>query len=408
MHPLLLLACFLIIANFLIRLTVTLLNLSALKEELPKEFAGVWDENKYRLSQRYTRENSKLELLISFLLTCGVLLILWNNWLQPIDAYMRSFGLNEVGTAMLFFLFFFLGITLLLLPVSAYKTFSIEERYGFNRTTLATFLKDNAIGTILGLLFGGLLIFSFLTLFTHFGPHAWLICWGLFALYELFITFITPIWILPLFNRFTPIEQGSLKEAIYRYLQGQNFSLEGVFSIDGSKRSTKANAYFTGLGNTKRVALFDTLLKNYTNEEIVAILAHEVGHCKRRHIAKMIVLSLLFSGLLLFLLSRAISYLPLFHAFGLTSISLYMGVVLFLIFYNPLSWIPGIFINALSRKHEFEADAFAARTADGRSLISALKKLSSDNLSNLTPHPAKVLFSYTHPPVLDRINHLSS
>lgn len=386
----------LIALSFFIHLVVDGLNLTYLGRPMPQEFAAVWDEGKYRRSQEYLKENTVFILFSSFLTNTLLIVFLLGGFLPMVDRYVRSFGFGEVFTGILFFALLILAFALWSLPFSAYKTFVIEEKYGFNRTSIATFFKDFVLETILALIIYSLIIGSLLLLFTHYGPSAWIFCFALFCVYSIFLFYIAPIWILPLFNRFTPIPDGPLKEAVKNYLNSQKFSLKEVFSIDSSKRTNKVNAYFTGLGKNKRVALFDTLIAKYSIGEIIAILAHEVGHCKKHHIEIGLLTALAGNALLFYLFSLFAGYTP----------SYYIGAFLFIIAFGAVSWLPTLFQLFLSRKHEYEADAFAKATANGQEMVSALLKLSSDNLTNLTPHPLKVLFSYSHPPVIDRIKAL--
>jgi STE24 endopeptidase len=289
------------------------------------------------------------------------------------------------------------------IPFSIYHTFVLEERYGFNKTTPKTFVIDILKGLLLTVLLGAPVFALILWIFSSVSL-AWLWAWGALAIIGLFIQFIAPVVILPLFNKFTPLEEGELRSKIENFAVAQKFKLSGVFKIDGSKRSTKSNAYFTGFGKTKRIALFDTLIEKHTVGELVAVLAHEIGHCKRGHIKKGMVISLASSLLMFFILSLFITQQGLYTAFGIEGTPLYAGFIFFGFLYTPISMILGIAGSILSRKHEFEADAFAAETTgQPTALIDALKKLSVDNLSNLTPHPLKVFLEYSHPPVLERI-----
>ncbi len=389
--------CVLIASNFFIKLVVNGLNLSYMGRPIPKEFAAIWDEEKYRRSQEYLKENTLFDLFTSGLTSGLLILFLAGGFLPLTDKFVRSFGFGEVVTGVLFFALLILALLILSLPFSAYRTFVIEEKFGFNRTTPLTFFKDFFMETILALAIYSLIIGSLLFLFNLYGPSAWIFCFAFFAAFTLFLYYISPNWIMPLFNRLTPLPDGPLKEAVQRYLSSQKFAMEDVFSIDGSKRSNKANAFFTGLGKTKRVALFDTLIANYSIGEIIAILAHEVGHYKKHHLEIGLAAALLGNGILFFLFSLFAPHAP----------SYYIAMLLFIIAFGSVSWIPTLLQMALSRKHEYEADAFAKETADGKEMVSALLKLSSDNLTNLTPHPIKVLFSYSHPPVLDRIKAIS-
>lgn len=388
--------CLLIALSFVINLVVNCFNLTYLDRPLPKEFSGIWSEEKYQRSQEYLKQNTLFDLLTSFITKGLLILFLLSGYLAVADRWVRSFGFGEVGSGVLFFALLILILNLLSLPFSAYRTFVIEEKFGFNRTTIGTFFKDFFVSTTLSLVIFSVIIASLLCLFVNYGPSAWIFCFGLFSVYSIFLSYIAPNWILPLFNKFTPLPVGPLKEAVEQYITTQKFSLGDVFSIDGSKRSNKVNAYFTGFGKTKRVALFDTLINNYSVGEIIAILAHEVGHCKKHHVEMGLIIAIIGNGILFYLFSLFVGYTP----------SYYIGAFLFMIAFSAISWLPGIFQLSFSRKHEYEADAFAKETANGKDLSSALLKLSSDNLTNLTPHPLKVLFSYSHPPILDRIKAL--
>ncbi|MBM4153316.1 MAG: M48 family metallopeptidase, partial [Kiritimatiellaceae bacterium] len=294
------------------------------------------------------------------------------------------------------------------LPFSLIDTFVIEEKYGFNKTTPKTFVMDIVKGLLLTALIGAPVFSLILWIFSTVA-NAWLWAWGALAVIQLFIMFIAPVVILPLFNKFTPLEEGDLRSEIERFAAEQKYTLSGIFKIDGSRRSTKSNAYFTGFGKTKRIALYDTLIANHSTGELVAVLAHEIGHCQRGHIKKGIFISLLSSLLMFFILSLFITKEGLYAAFGVDGTPIYAGFIFFGFLYSPISQILSLLGNILSRKHEFEADAYAAETTQKpEDLVTALKKLSVDNLSNLTPHPLKVFLEYSHPPVLERIKALRS
>jgi STE24 endopeptidase len=396
----------LLVFNWLLSLIVETLNLRNLSTEIPEEFNGVYDEEKYATSQRYLKDNTRfgqiqaaimLPLTIAFILLDGFSWI--NSIAQSASEHMIVQGLVFGGILML--------ITQIVgLPFSIYSTFVIEERYGFNKTTAKTFVGDIFKSLLLTVLLGAPIFALILWIFDAVSM-AWLWAWGSLSVIQLFILFIAPVVILPLFNKFTPLEAGDLRSSIEKFAETQSYKLSGIFKIDGSKRSTKANAYFTGFGKTKRIALFDTLIEKQSVPELVAVLAHEIGHCKRGHIKKSILISLASSLLMFFILSLFISQQGLYDAFGIDGTPLYAGLIFFGFLYAPISMILGIANSILSRKHEFEADAFAAETTGKPGdLISALKKLSVDSLSNLTPHPLKVFLQYSHPPVLERIRAL--
>jgi STE24 endopeptidase len=290
------------------------------------------------------------------------------------------------------------------LPFSAYSTFVIEENFGFNQTTWSTFIKDKIKGFGLSLILGGPLLFCVLAFFEFAGTSAWLYCWGAVTIYMLVVQFIAPAWIMPLFNRFNILDEGELKDEILAYARSINFSLDNIFIMDGSRRSSKSNAFFTGFGRYKRIVLFDTMVEKHTIAELVAVLAHEMGHFKKKHILKSLLISIGQSGLMFYLLSIVITYPGLFEAFFVKTPSVYTGLVFFAILYSPFDVITGLFLGVLSRKNEYEADQFAvATTQNPQAMTAALKKLSVHNLTNLRPHPFYVFLNYSHPPVLARI-----
>ena len=297
--------------------------------------------------------------------------------------------------------------TALGLPFRIYSTFVIEERFGFNRTTGRTFVLDRVKGLALGAVLGGALLAAVLFFFDWAGPLAWLWCWGAVTGFMLTAQFVAPTWIMPLFNTFSPLDGGELKDALLDYARSTQFPLDGITVIDGSRRSAKANAFFTGFGSHKRIALFDTLIEQQTTPELVAIVAHEVGHYKRRHILKGLTLSLAHTGALFWLLSLFLDRPGLFDAFAVPEPSVHAGLVFFGLLFTPIELVLSVLVNSFSRRYEFEADAFAAdTTGSAEPLVTALKKLSADSLSNLTPHPLQVFLHHSHPPVLHRITAL--
>ena len=297
-----------------------------------------------------------------------------------------------------------LAYGIVILPYSIYNTFVIEQRYGFNKTTPATFMADLVKGLLLAAVLGGPILACILALFELAGANAWLLCWAAVTGYVLVIEFIAPNWIMPLFNKFTPLEEGDLRTAILGYAGSVDFPVQNLFVIDGSRRSSKSNAFFTGFGRNKRIALFDTLIAQHTIPELVAVLAHEIGHYKKKHIIWGMVISILHFGLLFFLLSLFINNPLLYQAFYVQQPSIYTGLIFFGLLYTPVEFLLSILMNMLSRKFEYDADRFAAQTiTDSSAMTEALKKLSADNLSNLTPHPFFVFLHYSHPPLLQRM-----
>ncbi|MDP8214109.1 MAG: M48 family metallopeptidase [Candidatus Euphemobacter frigidus] len=396
-----------LIGNYLLDLVIELLNLRHFDPNLPSEFHGCYDAERYRSSQSYLAETTRVKLIAAGIFTPLVVAFILLGGFNTIDGGVGSLARSEVWRGLIF-----AGILLILarifdLPFSIYRTFVLEERYGFNRTTVKTFVLDILKGCFLVALIGGPVFALVIWFFSAAGPGGWIYCWLAVTFFQLFLLFIAPVTILPLFNKFTPIEEGELKGAIERYARRQNFKMRGIFTMDGSRRSARSNAFFTGFGRFRRIVLYDTLIRKHTTDELVAILAHETGHYKERHFLKNIIVSIFSTGLMFFILSRFINNPGLFDAFQMKHISVYASLFFFAFLYAPIDMALSLFGNYLSRRFEYQADAFSARTfGKPASMIDALKKLSVDNLSNLTPHPLKVFFSYTHPPVLDRIRAL--
>jgi STE24 endopeptidase len=396
-----------LLADYILNLVADRLNIRALRNDLPDEFKDDFDDKQYQKAQDYTRVRTRFGMITS---TFNLVLVLgfWFsggfNWL---DQIVRSWNLSTLVTGLVYIALLMIARTLLSLPFELYSTFVIEERFGFNRTTLKTFVADHLKGFALAVLLGGPVLAGVLAFFQYAGSLAWLYCWIVTTIFTLFIQFIAPRWIMPLFNKFNPIEEGELKERILNYADSVDFSLQGVYIMDGSRRSSKSNAFFTGFGRNKRIALFDTLVNKHTPTELVTVLAHEIGHYKKKHIIKGMVMSIAHSGVLFYLLSIFITHQGLFDAFYMDQMSIYAGLIFFGMLYAPIELILSILMGLLSRKHEYEADRFAVETTKApETFIKTLKRLSVDNLSNLTPHPFYVFLNYSHPPVLERIRHI--
>lgn len=397
-------------ADYLLGLTVDLANLRRLRTSIPEEFEDWYDEYKYRRSQEYLRDTTRFELIRSSIATPAVILFILFGGFAWVDEAARSAGWGVIGTGLLFAGILTLLSQVLNLPFRLYSTFVLEERYGFNRTGWATYVMDLLKQWLLLAVLGAPVLAALIWFFSTF-DQAWLIAWAGLTALQLVLIYVAPVVILPLFNRFTPLEAGELRDAISRYADEQDIPLRGIFTMDGSRRSTKSNAYFTGFGRWRRIVLFDTLVEKHSVPELVSIFAHEVGHAKLHHIRRMLAVSVLSTGLMLFILSLFITHEGLYAAFGVSMeplpdgrLPVYAGLVFFGFLYAPINLLLGIAVNLLSRRHEFEADAFAVRTAgDPGAMIQALKKLTVDNLTNLSPHPWKVFLEYSHPPVLERI-----
>ena len=404
MNPYLIFVLSVLIIGYLLNLLVTVLELGSLDPELPPEFSDVYSEEKYRQSQDYTRVTSRFSLVHdTFMLLVTVTFILVGGFNQ-VDLAARSVELGSIATGLLFTGLLVLLSFLVGLPFTIYSTFVIEEKFGFNTTSAKTFILDLVKGLLLTICIGGPLLAAVLWFFEAAGSLAWLYCWLAVTLFTLIMQFLAPVLIMPLFNKFTPLEEGELKTSISDYARKQQFTMKGIYTMDGSKRSSKLNAFFTGFGRFRRIVFFDTLLSKLKTGEIVAVLAHEMGHYKHKHIFKMMAASILQMGIMFFILSLFLGNEQLFSAFGMEHISVYGSLIFFGFLYSPVSTLLSVFFNLFSRKHEYEADAWAVTTTErGGELISGLKKLSLHNLSNLTPHPFNVFLNYSHPPVLQRI-----
>ena len=396
-----------LLGGWLLRLAVDSLNLRRLSPLLPEEFAGVYDAGRYRKSQDYLRETTRLDRLARTAETALAAAFILLGGFPAADRIARALGRGPVLRGLIFAALPALLWAASCLPFRVYRVFRIEEKYGFNRTTGRTFLLDLAKGALLAAVLGGAVFSAAVAIFERLGPGAWPVGWAALALFQLFVAFIAPAAVLPLFNTFTPLPEGELKAAIERLARARRFRLRGIFTMDASRRSAKSNAFFTGFGALKRIVLFDTLLERLGTPEIVAVLAHELGHFRRRHVLLLFAWGIAVQGLLLFLLSRLLGDPLLFAAFRLERPSVYAGMVAFGFLASPARWLCGLLEHAVSRRFELSADRDGADTPYGaEALIAALKKLSRDNLSNLTPHPLKVFLEYSHPPVLERIRHL--
>jgi STE24 endopeptidase len=396
-----------------LELAATLLNLRAFPNRVPKALAGLMDDAKLDTARDYHRVNARFDIFRDTF-SLGILVVFWAiggfGWL---DGLARSFAPGAITAGLLFLTLLFLGQTLVSLPFSWVETFRIEERFGFNRATAATFWGDRAKGLLLAAVLGLPLAAAILWIFTTV-PNAWLWAWILVTTWQLALTYVAPTWIMPIFNKFQPMPDGPLKDDIARLGRECGFPLAEVNVMDGSRRSTKANAFFTGFGKNKKIALFDTLIEKSTPAELLAVLAHEIGHFRCGHIRRRLAVGIAQTGVMFFLLGMAVN--PdgafarlLFDAFGVGEISPHVGLVLFAILLEPVGKLLGVLANAWSRRHEFEADAFAVRaTGSAAPLADALRKLSADHLSHPSPAALRVVLDYSHPPLLQRLEALEA
>tara|TARA_B100000131_G_scaffold179344_1_gene172966 strand:- start:795 stop:2030 length:1236 start_codon:yes stop_codon:yes gene_type:complete len=380
------------------------LNSRSVSTQIPVEFQGVYDDEKYAKSQQYLKETTRFSFIKQTITMFIMIPFIMFGGFNSLDVFVRSFELSSLFTGVIYMLILLGGMMILSLPFSYYSTFVIEQAYGFNKATKGVFWGDFIKSLFISLLIGTPIIMALLWFFESMGNGAWLVAWGFMVFVQLILVYIAPSFIMPLFNKFEPLEDGELKQKLEAYSLEHNFSFKGIYKMDGSKRSSKSNAYFTGFGNQRRIVLFDTLIEKHSADELLAILAHEMGHYKLRHIHKSLFISIVTSGVMLYLLSLFLNNPLLAQAFGMEAVSIYTSLIFFGFLFQPIEAIIGVLTHYMSRKHEFEADEFAVRTTNlPDAMIDGLKRLSVDNLSNLEPHWLKVWVDYTHPPVLQRI-----
>ncbi|MDR1941727.1 MAG: M48 family metallopeptidase [Endomicrobium sp.] len=393
-----------IILVFAVKAAADLLNIKNISGEIPGEFKGFYDEDKYARAQSYLKTQTKFSLISgSFFLVAEIVFIVCGGF-NFVDIFARSFGFGQILTGLIFAGVLLFALQILQIPFSVYSTFVIEEKFGFNKTTVKTFISDLIKGLLIGAVIGAAVFSIVLWFFEGFGKAAWVYAFLAVALFELFLTLIYPVTIMPLFNKFTPLEDGELKSSVENYAKAEGFKMKGLFKMDNSKRSSKSNAFFTGFGKFRRIVLFDTLIQKHSVDELTSVLAHEMGHFKLGHVRRQMIFGFINLAFMFFLLSLFINSSWLFEAFKMQDSSVYAGIIFFAFLYSPISLIAGIISSAISRKHEYEADSYAVTTyKKPQAMIDALKKLSVDNLSNLYPHAFKVFLQYSHPPVLERI-----
>ena len=397
-----------IVVDFLFEKYLDYLNTTTMSEKLPEEVKGIYDEEKYRKQQAYQKENNKFGLIsgtFSFLITLAMFLF---YGFALVNGWAWDFTSNAILAALIFFGILMFASDVLQTPFSVYDIFVIEEKYGFNKTTPKTFILDKLKGWFIGALIGGGLLALIIFIYQKTQNMFWIYAWLVVTAFTIFMAMFYSNLIVPLFNKQTPLEEGELRDAIQKFSEKVGFKLDNIFVINGSKRSTKANAYFTGLGRKKRIVLYDTLINDLETEELVAVLAHEIGHYKKKHVIQGLLISIIQTGIVLFIFSLLINSPALSRALGVEEPNFHIGLVAFGILYSPVSFALGIFMNMLSRKNEYQADEFAAVNYKPEALASALKKLSITNLSNLTPHKTYVFFNYSHPTLLQRLAFLKS
>ena len=393
--------------NHVFNFILEILNLSYSKKNIHPLLSGIFTKEKEDKSKAYFRENTRFSLLTSNLSFVIILILLSKTYFAEISIFLEQFTNEPIYLSLLFFGVLFLISDILNIPFELYSQFKIEEKYGFNKMTLKLFFIDKIKGYIIGGLIGGIIFYILLSLILNLGGYFWIYFLAVITLFILLINMFYTSVIMPLFNKLTPLEEGELRQKITEYSKKINFPLDNIYVMDGSKRSAKANAFFSGIGKKKKIVLYDTLVEQLTDEEIVAVLAHEVGHFKKKHIVMNIFQSIFFMGVMLYTLSLFIFNEELSKAMGSNSLSIHLNLIAFGFIYAPISTLLGLFTSLISRKNEYEADAYAKETYNGEELINALKKLSVTNLSNMNPHPAYVFFNYSHPTVLQRFEKLT-
>ena len=406
----------LVIFNYLFSNILDYLNHKNWKDEIPSELKDFYDKKKYKQAKQYAISKNKIGLLsstTSFLLVVSLLVF---NGYGYIDQLVNSFSLNlflpfEINNSFIesgiFFLILFTLNLIISIPFSYYNTFVIEENFGFNKTSKSTFFFDIIKSSMLSILIGGFLLFLALYLFDSLNDGFWLYLWIGLSLLMVFINMFYADLIVPIFNKLTPLENGELRKKIENYSKQVGYLLKNIYVIDGSKRSTKANAFFSGLGPRKTIALYDTLIEKHSENELVAVLAHEVGHFKKKHVFSGLLMSVIQIGVMTFFFELCLKLPEISQALGGSDVSFHLGLIGFTIIFSPISMMSGILMNYISRKNEFEADSYAKETYNGDDLSLALKKLSVDSLSNIYPHPLYVFFHYSHPPLIKRLKALN-
>jgi len=395
-----------LLIKFVIDSVLNHLNARHFNDTLPNDVSDVYEINEYQKSQTYKRTNHNFSKITSLFSLITTLLFFFFNGFFIVDQIARGFSNNIIIITLIFFGIIIVGSDIISIPFSLYKTFIIEEKFGFNKVTKKIFFLDKIKGLLMTIILGGSIL-SIITWFYEFtGNYFWIYSWLLISSFSVFLNMFYSKLIVPLFNKQTILEEGDLKNDIIKYVNSVGFKAHDIYVLNGSKRSTKANAYFSGFGNQKRITLYDTLINDLENDEIVAVLAHEVGHYKRKHIFYNLTLSIILTGFALFVLSLFIKTPVLSLALGVSLPSFHIGLIAFGILYSPVSQILGIFMNYMSRKFEYQADNYAKNTFSASPLISSLKKLSKNSLSNLTPHYLYVFFHFSHPTLLERIKNL--
>jgi len=395
-----------LIFDFLVKKLLDYLNSLYWSDNLPEELSEVYDEKEYKKSQDYEKVKSNFSHFsdgFSFILIL-ILLVFWLFW--ELDIFLRNYIENDILLALAFFAIISFVNTIINIPFSYYSTFVIEQKFGFNKSTKKLFFLDIIKWIILSFIIWWIILSLIVWIYTKLWFDFWYYAWAIITAFSVFFMMFYSSLIVPLFNKQTPLEDWELKDAINDFAAKVWFKLDNIYVIDGSKRSSKANAYFTWIWNKKRIVLFDTLINDLNKDELVAVLAHEIGHYKKKHVYQMLAFSVFQTWFIFFLFALSLWSEQISTAMWADKISFHIWAMAFWLLFAPISMILSIFANILSRKNEYEADSFALENHDGTKLASALKKLSKKNLANLKPHPAYEFVHYSHPWVLKRLNAL--
>ena len=406
----------LVVFNYLFTNILDYVNHRNWKDEIPNELKDFYNEEKYKIAKNYAISKNKIGLFsssVSFLFIISLLIFNGYGFIDQLVSsdILKSFLPFDINSSFaqsgLFFLILFILNSIISIPFSYYNTFIIEEKFGFNKTTNSTFFLDILKSSLLSIFIGGALLFLALYLYDNLNDGFWLWLWIGLSFLMIFINMFYADLIVPIFNKLKPLDDGELRQKIEKYSKEVGYLLKNIYVIDGSKRSTKANAFFSGLGPRKTIALYDTLIEKHTEDELVAVLAHEVGHFKKKHIFSGLIMSIIQIGVMTFFFELCLKLPEISLALGGSEASFHLGLIGFSIVFSPISMLSGILMNYISRKNEFEADAYAKETFNGEDLSLALKKLSVDSLSNIYPHPLYVFFHYSHPPLIERLRALN-
>ena len=395
---------FAIIIEYLLSSIGSILAIKNITPTIPSDFKKAYDQEKYILSQDYLKARTSFGLFSSSFSLILIMIVIHSDIFGLLDQFVRGQSDSYILQGLLFIGIIYFLQDIVSLPFSIYHTFVIEERFGFNKTTLNLFIIDKIKGYAIFIGLGSIVITPILYFFHVYGDIGWLIAWSILTAFMIAVQPLFVHVIAPMFNKFTPLEEGELRSAIEKYTAKVNFPLARIDIMDGSKRSAHSNAYFTGFGKSRRIAIFDTLVEKHSTNEIVSVVAHEVGHYKLKHVLQGTILGIIETGIMLFAFNLIMNDISLFQVFGVSQLSVHAGIVFFSMLYAPVSMFTSIVTTAISRKNEYEADKYSYDTTNNRqALVSMLIGLSANNLSHLTPHPLKVFLSYSHPPVVDRI-----